>query len=155
MQLQVVGLTSHEFETAMDADPEPIRAVDHILAACVYQNGRPAFGGVGSVRALSERELQRLAVVVTEALSRVCPIMSRCDYMAWLKALEQGAGDPSNAFTAHAIADCVDYAIGASQARVTLRPDRYFGLPLRSLTDGQLLAFRAAVNVAQKQREND
>lgn len=153
LRLDVVGLTSLEFERALDRYDTRERALDEVIAQSVYEGGAKAFASVEQVRSLSPRELERLGHQVLDALNIVSPIASRCDYVGWMRTLEKGAKHSTNSFLTFGVGSCVDYAIGAHRMQLTIRPDRYFGLPACELTDGQQMAFRAAVNVVQKQME--
>lgn len=93
---------------------------------------------------LEEDEARQVVNATLKALGVISPSFQRCDYTAWLARLQLGAAHFSNRPQAHALANCCDIAIGWSGHCRTARPDRYYGVPIGQLTDGQWLAYRAA-----------
>jgi hypothetical protein len=71
----------------------------------------------------------------------------------WSKVLERGVQHPSNLSEMVRIHACCDVVVGWSGRGFVRRPDRYFGLPLADITEGQQLAFDTAFNVAESFRQ--
>lgn len=116
-----------------------------LVAAALLLPSGPAFDSAEQVSALlSEAEAIDLVRHVGAALARCSPIHGRCDSDAWGARLRLGAKDPSNVYDAAMLGGCVDIAVGAGMRVVSMRPDRYFGLPFSELTDGQCMAAQAA-----------
>lgn len=124
-----------------------------LVAMALLTPGGPAFASAEDVGALDMSEAMRLAVAVRAALDIISPSYSRHDVAAWDAALKTGAKDARNMAAAVALGGCVDYALGFSTGRVTERPDRYFGMPLAEMTDGQWMAYRAARAVVQEMQD--
>jgi hypothetical protein len=120
------------------------------VARALLTNDGPAFASAAEVGALDTHEAMRLALAVKAALDIISPSYTRHDVAAWGKALKDGAKDVRNLTDAIALGGCVDYALGFSTGRVVERPDRYFGLPLAEMTDGQWMAYRAARALVQE-----
>ncbi len=85
-----------------------------------------------------------MSAEVRLALDTVSPTYVLSDVAEWHRVLVAGARHPTNWWTVREMANCVDVSLGPGQAFAHERPDRYFGLPVRELTDGHLMAYRAA-----------
>lgn len=82
-------------------------------------------------------ELRKLAAVVADGLRVCCPEFGYCKSTVWhLRLLEGARMMPRIAFT---LGSCVDEGM----RRTAPRPDRWFGLPLSEITDGQWMAYQA------------
>lgn len=120
---------------------------DRLIVAVTYEGDRPAFASVdelGAMRSDDFDELWRAVFGTTKkpgVFDVVSPSYIRSDSRAWGERLRAGARHGSNAFETLLLAQAYDWAGGAEQ------PDRYFGVPLIDLTDGQLMAYRAAHEV--------
>lgn len=114
-----------------------------LVAAAAFVAGRPLFATADDARDLYEDDFVPLRDAVIRALGTVSPIYGLSNESTWMEALTKGARDPSNRGDANAIRLCHDVAFGAV-ANFNPRPDRFFGMALSDLTDGQLMAFRAA-----------
>lgn len=115
---------------------------DHIglglASLALHDDGERVFrSGEELARLLPQDDADRLVSAVLSQL-RVCsPSAKRIDYGEWLKVLMRGARKlPGLAIP---LARCVDGDVvdGAP------RPDRFFGVPMADLTDGQWLVYRA------------
>jgi len=77
----------------------------------------------------------------------VSPTYNRSDSAAWGERLRAGASHDSNMAETLLLGQAFDWTGGGEQ------PDRYFGAPLADLTDGQLMAYRAARDVIGMMRK--
>lgn len=122
--------------------PEPVRAdwrrCAFAAAAVRDPQGRRLWAD-GEAMAASLPE--DLADAVTDKVMAVSltigPSRLFSDYQAWDKAIQTGTQHDSNASFATSLGLCV----GANGAP---RPDRFWGLSLCQITEGQWIAFRAA-----------
>ena len=154
LALRVRALTGNEESAAWD-DASSLRSVDARDAALVAglvarslmtKRGR-AFTNAGQVGELMAHDVVELGATVIAALCIVSPTYGSVDQRAWELRLEAGARDYRNAHQVAMLADCVDVSIGAGVRWVNPRPDRYFGVPIGELTDGQHMVFSAARSV--------
>ena len=155
-RLWVRALRGAEEEAAVDAaegiqDPHQrlARIRSELVAITVWTPDGPAFGSADDVGGLLQHEADQLGQQVLAGLATVSPTYGRSAWRAWAKALEQGAEHPSNIADAMLRGQCADQGAGGS----TPRPDLYFGAPLADLTDGQIMAYRAAREVVAKSRK--
>ena len=119
-----------------------------IAMALTDARGRLVFETAEDVGDVEEDEFADLAQVVREGLRAVSPVMHRCaHYEKWETVLDAGALDPSNYSTAFRIGTCIDES--------GERPDRYFGVAIGDLTDGQIMAYRAATRLVERSRKKD
>lgn len=125
------------------------RASAEIIARALLTDDGPAFASASDVGVLMDFEAMALARDVRAVLDVISPTYVRSDVGAWAAVLKQGANAAMNWAETLAIGGCVDYALGFSMGRMTERPDRYFGLPLAEMTDGQWMAYRAALDVVE------
>ena len=154
--LYVVGLRGQEELGAVDAAEgiEPTesrvsRILSELIVLSLMADGAPVFRSVDELEGLSLDEFGSLIVEVSNALSVVSPFYARrsaVDAVAWDAALETGAQHPTNVNETVLIAQAVEHGF----SRNTPRPDLYWGVPLCQLTDGQLMAYRAAREVYRK-----
>lgn len=158
--LRVVALSGNEESSAWD-DARSLRSEDardaELVAGLIVRSlhtrrGR-AFANVGQVGELEPHNVSDLASHVIAALCVVSPTYGSIDQRAWELRLEKGATHLSNAHQAAMLADCIDVSLASGVRYTTPRPDRYFGLRMGELTDGQLLVFRAARSVVQARRD--
>jgi hypothetical protein len=116
-----------------------------LVSACVYTPRGRAFGSAREVLGLGGEELAALGLEVLEAIHRVSPVYQRTDADAWRMALKEGAQHRSCFFEALSMYRSCD-RVGMNAVAFE-RPDRYYGLPVRELVDGQLMAYSAAVEL--------
>lgn len=112
--------------------------------ALVTPEGRP-FADAATYRQVDADELRRAWGAVSSALNIVAPIRATADMPEWERVLHLGA--QQNGSIAGRIAECLDVSVGFGGVVRIPRPDRYFGLPICELTDGQLMAFGAAYRI--------
>ena len=91
---------------------------------------------------MNDTDLARLAIAVAQGLNVISPVMWRSNIDAWRKRLKEGASHFTN------VADMIAMA-ESGEAMADLgtrqwRPDRYYGVPIADLTDGQVMAYDAA-----------
>lgn len=134
-----------EVNAALDVAPSDAAAAA-LVAVSLYADGARLFGSAADVLDLPDVELPALTRDVLSALARIAPMYGRCNEPAWHEALVRGSQHPSNRTAWRALAGSVDIVLGAKRPIYVERPDRYFGVPLADLTDGQWMAFRAALN---------
>ena len=121
-----------------------------MAALSLHQDGERVFAsGHQLCELLSDTEATDVSAAALGALRIISPSFRACDYDAWLAKLTIGAGHWTSRPQAAALAVCIDVAAGMT-TRITPRPDRYFGLPMGQLTDGQWLAYRAARQAIDK-----
>lgn len=153
LALSVQGLTGHELAEALDRDDtnqhgDPIGA---LISAALLADGQRAFR-ICDVGALYPSEFHSLSLEVLRALETISPFMALSDRDEWNEALGDGAASPCNISIASTMADCYSMSIGGQAIWRMPRPDRYYGKHTGALTDGQLMAFRAAFDVVWKRR---
>lgn len=156
LALSVRGLTALEDAEVVDVDAaltEEVRRSEvtrGLMVACLLADGRPAFGSPDEVDALTEDENDALLAAIAPAFNTVSPLRRRIDLDAWQDRLRKGAQHPANINAAATVAAAVHTVVGWSGVVRESAPERYFGLPLADLTDGQLLAYSAAKAVFDK-----
>lgn len=156
LALSVRGLTALEDAEVVDVDAahgEEIRRSEvtrGLMVACLVADDRPAFGSPEEVDALTEDETDALLAAVAPAFNTVSPLRRRIDLDAWQEVLKRGAQHPLNISAAATVAAATRTVIGFSGVVRESAPERYFGLPLADLTDGQILAYSAAKAVFDK-----
>lgn len=156
IKLHVVALRGVEeadcYSAGDVATPEGRTAVAAALVVATLHTPRGrAFGEPSEVTRLPSADFDALAASVMQALCVVSPTESRSDRAAWETALRTGAQDMQNLAEAICMADSSDIIVG-SKAHFEPRPDRYYGMPLSDMTDGQRMVFRAAWNVIKELR---
>ncbi len=114
-----------------------------LIAATVFTKNHRAFSSADAVMRLSGTEIGQLGKEVLDVVHLISPTYQRSDAQAWKMALKEGAGHASNIYEAMSMYRSCDRV--GMDATVYERPDRYFGLPVCELTDGQLMAYAAAV----------
>ncbi|MGK3981310.1 hypothetical protein WMF38_57465 [Sorangium sp. So ce118] len=125
------------------------RAAAELLVRALLTDHGPAFASSADVGALMDFEAMSLAREVRSVLDVISPTYARSDVGAWAATLKKGAYAGVNWAETLAIGGCVDYAFGFGVGRFTERPDRYFGMPLAEMTDGQWMAYRAALDIVE------
>lgn len=164
--LHVRALTPYEIACAMDVDlpdgfPKSAGA-DHALAgivtASLWEQGGPAFASPEQAGQMPQREWTRLMTAALSALYGVMPSRSFCSepqWREWELTLEKGAKHSSNLTETMRIHACHDVAVGFAGVSRHRRPDRYFGLPVADLTEGQQLAFDVAFTFIESLRQKN
>lgn len=140
LQLYVRALTALEFADALNAGPSAL------IAASLFTADGPAFSCAQEADLLTELEEAEALTAVLDGLGECSPMYSTCDTLNWSSVLKKGADHGSNVSLTHSLGGCVD----AGFERYVERPDRFFGVPLMCITDGQWMAYRAARNVYEK-----
>ena len=109
----------------------------HEVALCLHDESGPQFGSADELGDLKPYELRRLIAAVRSGLRVCCPEYGYCNLMAWRITLLAGAR------SVPAIAGMIGSCIDEGARKIVSRPDRWFGLPLSELTDGQWMAYHA------------
>ena len=111
-----------------------------LVASAVWSGGEPAFSSADGVARLPSTEADALCAEVDATLARISPSYTRTGLAEWMAALKKGAEHGSNFSLLHALAhnDC---------------PSKFFGMPLKDLTDGHWMCFRAAHRVIEARRK--
>ena len=150
--LHVVALRGVEVEEALDAakahggeDAHFDRFKLEVVARALHTPDGRAFGSADEPGALTDTEGEALVGAVLEGLAIVSPTYARSTVAAWEAALRDGARAGANLHEAVLLGGCVQHG----WAGLTPRPDLYFGAPLADLTDGQMMAYRAAREVVK------
>jgi hypothetical protein len=139
--LHVRALTGLETQAVIDTGANLWRG---LVAASLMTDDGPAFLTPDLVGHMPSHLFDAMSADVRLALDTVSPTYVLSDVAAWHAELIKGAKHPSNWYLVREMANCVDVSLGPGQAFIHERPDRYFGLPVRELTDGHLMAYRAA-----------
>jgi len=114
-----------------------------VLAASLHTPDGLAFPDPADAGYLQADEADALTDACFAALAICSPTYQRSALPAWEAALRDGARDPSNVLDALSLGACVEHGF----AGTTPRPDLWFGCAIGALTDGQLMAYRAARDV--------
>lgn len=109
----------------------------------LHVDGVPAFANAEALGSLPVTLANALVNATHDALEVCSPLYGRSDGGAWHRVLTDGARAAMDVVSA--LGGCVD----DGPERTTERPDRYFGVPLCALTDGQWMAYRAAREVLE------
>jgi hypothetical protein len=149
--LSVKAMASHEVYGFIDGAKDIPTSV---VCASLLADGEQAFSSPSEVFRMHKEEVDTLYGEVAEALASISPLYASIDHAAWMAVLKEGAIHSTNAATAWAMSECVDTAVGASGTIRTNRPDRYYGIPVREMTDGHRLAFSAAREAIDELRED-
>lgn len=131
-------------------------AMAGVVAAALWEPGGPVFSSPEQASRMPQREWLRLVDASLRALYGVMPSRSFCNerqWGEWTRVLETGARHPTNLSEMVRIHACCDVVVGFAGRAFLRRPDRYFGLPVADITEGQILAFDAAFNVAESFRQ--
>lgn len=129
-----------------------------LIANALLTPSGMAFNSAVDVGALSQGELGELGHAVVDALSIISPTFIGSDVDAWHATLKRGAGDVTNVYESMLLAESVDIAAGDGVRYTTPRLDRYFGMRIGEITDGQHMAYLAArsiVDAMKSSAEND
>lgn len=132
------------------------RSLAGIVAASLWEGDRLAFATPEDIGRMPQREWTALLSASLTALCGVMPSRALCSegqWKEWALALGKGAQHASNATETMRIATCCDVVVGFAAVSRRRRPDRYFGMPIADLTEGQQLAFDAAYDVIETLRQ--
>lgn len=140
------ALTPSERAIVRDADETERSTLFLSLAVCDGQ-GAPIFATPEQAWGLQEQEADELSAAVMTAHRVIAPTYDWSDVAAWNKALAAGAGEAGSYALMHQIAASFTPTT-ALKRLFQPRADRFFGLPLADITDGQRMAFLAAFNLA-------
>lgn len=155
---RVYALTpDEELDCAEAADDVPEQSrrdvlLAELVARSLYLDGSPYFASAADMLDMYEDDFARVAGATWQALSVIAPSYSRVDSLAWDMVLCRGAKHYRNYRRSMALALCIDI-VPMSKAKLP-RPDRFFGVPMGEVTDGQWMAFRAAFNVHVESKDN-
>lgn len=148
-ELWAHALTSEEVHRAIDEGGE-----HEVAARSIFCDGELAFNSGKEVGLLETMECRLLMSAFSRAFGAICPSLASQDAQLWKNVLSKGAKAPSNFSIVVAMSECCDVATGAGLIR-NQRPERYYGLPMAELTDGQRMAFSAANKLVNEQIEAD
>jgi hypothetical protein len=149
----------------MDVDAEGLppevaadRAIAAVVTAALWTPQGPAFADPSQAAGMPQREWARLMDAALRALYGVMPARAFCNaaqWKEWETALGKGAMHPANLTEMVRIHSCCDIAVGVAGHATIRRPDRYFGIPVADLTEGQQAAFDAAFNATENLRQKN
>lgn len=131
------------YDVADEADESRRQSVieSEFIARSLYYDGERAFECAADMDStLDEGEAAQVLPVVAAALNTISPSYRTADTPLWKAALRKGCEDYRNFQRAATMAKCVDGDLLSGAPR----PDRYFGVPMHEVTDGQWLAWHAA-----------
>jgi hypothetical protein len=140
-RLEARGLSAHEADDIFDElerherDKGVALVSLELVAVALLADGERAFRSTDEVGALPSSVVDPLAASVHRALAICSPLWGRARWAAWGPVLRAGA------VQSDAIAGALGGCVGEAGAD---RPDRYFGVPICELTDGQWMAYRVA-----------
>lgn len=148
VKLSVRSLSAREWSESFDVDSEIElvrngRSCAEVISRALLADNNLAFRTADQVQELPEDSLLPLYAAVIDALDRMGPPRWRRDEGSWLKKVREGAMHVSNATDLFAIG--TSYDVGGST--ILDRPERYYGISVRDLTDGHWLAYRVCRDV--------
>lgn len=157
--LHVRALTPLELAEALDdagdegapAEVASDRAMGRVVVAGLWEDHGPVFTSAEQAARMPHQAWGSLMDAALRGLAGIMPSRALCsadEWAEWRKALDKGARHPSNMGEAFRMRDCHDLVLGWRGSVRRFRPERYFGLPVADITDGQLLAFDAAIAAA-------
>lgn len=127
------------------------RCASELIVRSLLAPGGPAFASIEEVDAMDSGEVLDLAKAIREALNVIGPTYAIVDIGRWEARLKEGAR--ANWSEMLALGGCADFAFGYGVGRAVERPDRYFGIPLADMTDGQWMVYRAARAVFEEAKK--
>lgn len=152
LPLYARALAPLDSETLRDAARGAPKGADAVAyaqglfaAAVVTADGSPVFASEEHAGMLDETEALALYGALRAALDIVAPEHATAHVGAWKAALVSGARQ--NLAIASRMYSAADVALGYGVSMRMPRADRYWGKPLCDLTEGQMMAFSAAVEV--------
>lgn len=160
IKLSVTGLRARDLHTARDNAPgdlsdddQAIWVATEMCAKSLYGDGLIAFRDGQQLRELmTESETHRLLATVQEAWRTIAPLQGSCS-LEWKVQLELGALHSTNLADSLLMSDCVESVPTEKGSRFIFRPDRFYGVEVRKLTDGQLMAFDAGYTIVRRLRD--
>ncbi len=155
--LFVHGLRGADFADCFDGDApaelRDARAVSALMAATVHDasGARVWQSRLELDESFTDDQVRRMWRDVSDALDVCSPIVGRVDLDSWRQALGEGATHPSNATLLRAV-DASRKLVPVMSRKPIFEsdPQAFFGLPLSSLTDGQWIAYDAALRAIDK-----
>jgi hypothetical protein len=123
------------------SDRESARAAG-LVHLSLYRGSVRVYASPYDVLELDDEAFEHVSRVVLAAMSVCSPTYLHIDLDAWKRVLSDGAKHHANAVTRSDM--CMSHDLVPFVKSPIERPDRYFGKARSELTDGQLLAFRAA-----------
>jgi hypothetical protein len=145
IQLFVQGLRGVEEAAALDAvegianeEAKYSSLAAELIQKSLLTSRGPAFYSVNDVLKLKEYSLKPLWVAVRKALGIVSPTYSNANVIQWKFFLKEGASSHGNIVEAMKMSSC--------------DAQEYYGLPMREVTDGQLIVFEAARDYFNERR---
>jgi len=145
--LYVEAMTGHELEELLpigeDMTSKQDVVLDELVVRCLHNaDGSPAFASVEQFGLAPHEDALRISNATLEALGVMSPIYGRSDLRAWEVVLREGSQHPSNHALRRGIIESASHL--AMTAHFMPQPDRFFGMPLGQLTDGQWMGFATA-----------
>lgn len=147
LSLSVRAVASSEVMRLVDSFGESALR-ERVVLETVHCDGEPAFGSSEEMGLMSPDAYLELEVAVFSALHAVSPTYVQSDVDAWRMRLTEGANHPLNFNVTRLLAASFDWMGGTEQ------PERFFGVPLREICDGPLMAYRAAIEIIGRLRKN-
>jgi len=141
--LWVEALTTTEIVAAIEGCSES-EALVNIIPRSLTAGGEFVFGDVDELLDLPDPEVDALIIGFGKAFREICPISYQSDWHEWLSELKKGAQHHTNERATVLLGQCYEAATFGNRVRILDRPDRYFGVQMHRLTDGQMMAYRAA-----------
>jgi hypothetical protein len=145
--LHVQALRGTEELSALDGaygcsrtDPKWRDAMSRLVSLALYTPEGRAFSSVADMDLILDEEFFALTRAVSVGLGVVSPTYYSSDHHQWDQVLQKGARHFTNAAEMYLLGGC-------ETAR------EYYGTPLADLTDGQLMAYRAARRIVINEQE--
>jgi hypothetical protein len=139
-RIEVVALPPQDVAELRDMTPGE-RVVELVVRACRLDSA-------DDLAQLPGPEFDALCAAVSAAFVRCCPPYSD----ATVRELQRVALDGDNWRIADLMFTSLDRHLGIGGEVFSERPDRYYGKPTCSLTDGQVMAYRAACAAVLERR---
>lgn len=146
----VKAVRSHDFSVELGSIPE--RDDEWMTCAVLsvalhHSTGKRIFPSAEYIAdTFREVEIADMYSKVRDLFWGISPLYGWSDWESWQKVLKEGAEDASN--------NCQAMALGSSfeitGTKIVDRPDRYWGMPLREITDAKWMAYRAARDIVLK-----
>lgn len=144
-----MALANEEQEAGLLEEIKSVNIAAALVAASLYSADGPVFSSAERVLStLDDPTLRDLWRHVVHGLSCCSPSYLYSDSSWWEATFSRGVEHTSNVFEVIAMAQCCDVNYGSRLPR----PDRYFGLPVAELTDGQRMAYDAAFRFVERMR---
>jgi hypothetical protein len=143
----ISGLEQAAIDAACGPRTSTVARAKHEVVAGLYVGETPLVASAESAGQLRAVDLRGYHDAVRDGWSRCAPTYGGSfDVQAWMFALVEGAKALRTVTVS--LGACIDITNGVE------RPDWWFSIPLRDLTDGQWMAYRAAARVVREERKN-